>query len=249
MNKQEVELIIFNVTQNGQDTVFLKIYGDGTITRGGMGRLPKTKTSAMSQFGNAQFLNTLLSKLPENVLAQSLNYEENTPNGAFEYVMAFYAEPYRTDEGIRWTKSTGMRMVVDKDSHNAHPLQPLLLEMVHTALDITNEWYFDSMLLGRYGLRSESLPEKTIVVKPTIEDELHADFDIYLKQLGTSFNSHRVISMARHKTYCNEQRAHRLHLQNRGESFELRFEPLAGAPVLQFATGQPDENNPWWRRW
>jgi hypothetical protein len=78
MNKQEVELIIFNVTQNGQDTVFLKIYGDGTITRGGMGRLPKTKTSAMSQFGNAQFLNTLLSKLPENVLAQSLNYEENT---------------------------------------------------------------------------------------------------------------------------------------------------------------------------
>jgi hypothetical protein len=88
-----------------------------------------------------------------------------------------------------------------------------------------------------------------MMVKQTIEDELNADFDIYLIQLGTSFNSHRVISMARHKTYCNEQRAHRLHLQNRGESFELRFEPLAGAPVLQFATGQPDENNPWWRRW
>ncbi len=90
MRKEEVELIILNVSADGEDAISMKFYKNGTTCRFGVGGLPQIGVSGMSCFENTDLFNQLIEKVPETVLERPVSYEEETPNGYLEYVMAFY---------------------------------------------------------------------------------------------------------------------------------------------------------------
>ena len=107
MKKEEVELIIFKVTVDGKEALNMKIYKNGTTCRHGVGGLPELGISGMSFFNNSNFFDPLIAKVPDHLLEKPMNYEEQTPNGYLEYVIAFYGASKNGDTGERadWAKS------------------------------------------------------------------------------------------------------------------------------------------------
>ena len=107
MKKEEVELIIFKVTVDGKEALNMKIYKNGTTCRHGVGGLPELGISGMSFFNNSNFFDPLIAKVPDHLLEKPMNYEEQTPNGNLEYVIAFYGASKNGDTGERadWAKS------------------------------------------------------------------------------------------------------------------------------------------------
>lgn len=89
MTKEEVELIIFKISANGQDAINMKFYKNGTICRYGVGGLPQLGIAVMSFVYDTRYFLPLIEKVPDEILNQPLNYEEQTPNGYLEYVIAF----------------------------------------------------------------------------------------------------------------------------------------------------------------
>ena len=161
MTKDEVELIIFKVTADGQEAFNMKIYKNGTTCRHGVGGLPQLGISGMSFFNNSNFFDPLIAKVPDNLLERPMNYEEETPNGYLEYVVAFYGVSKNGDTGERadWAKSTGIRAKLDHQSNFRDPIMGFLDGLTLDAAEITNEWYFDIIMFAKYKMQSSTMPK------------------------------------------------------------------------------------------
>jgi hypothetical protein len=246
MTKNEVELIIFKVAANGQDAINMKIYKNGTTCRYGVGGLPQLGISGMSFFKDARFFDTLIAKVPDEALENPLMYEEETPNGVLEYVIAFYGVSKNGDTGERadWTKSTGIRVKLDQQSSFRHPIMGLLDGLTMDAAELTNEWYFDVMINSRYRALSSTLPKETIIALPKTEKEIQHDFENYINQMMTSARNWSMKDFDKNKTYEREGRTYRGLIQQDPTSFEINFIPADG----NSGSGQT-EKKPWWKVW
>jgi hypothetical protein len=146
MRKKEVELLIFKVTADGHEAINMKIYKNGTTCRYGVCGLPQLGISGMSFFNDARFFDPLIAKVPDEVFEKPIMYEEETPNGYLEYVIAFYGASKNGDTGERadWEKSTGIRLKLDQQSNFRHPIMGLVDGLTMDAAELTNEWYLTS---------------------------------------------------------------------------------------------------------
>lgn len=256
MTKEEVELIIFKVTADGQDAINMKIYKNGTTCRNGVGGIPQLGISGMSLFHDSRFFDPLMAKLPDGVLEHPLNYEEETPNGYLEYVMAFYGESKNgnTGEGADWAKSTGIRIRLDHQSSFRHPLLALMDALIMEAAELTNEWYFDVIMHAKYKAVSSTLPKETIITQPKTDKEIHKDFENYINQMMSNPKNWQMTDFDKNKTYeingftCNAK------ILQYGKSFSIGFTPLdsnteANQLDESIESSQPEAKNPWWKVW
>lgn len=203
MTKEEIELIIFKVSADGQDAINMKIYKNGTTCRYGVGGLPQLGISAMSFIYDTKYFAPLIDKVPDEILSKPLNYEEPTPNGYLEYVIAFYgvSENGDTGERAKWTKSTGVRVKLDQQSSFNHPIIGLLDGLIMEAAQLTNDWYFDSVMQIVYNAKSSTLPKETILSCPKTEKEIKADFENYVSQMLQSARKWDMRKYVENKTY------------------------------------------------
>jgi hypothetical protein len=244
MTKNEVELIIFKVTADGQEAINMKIYKNGTTCRHGVGGLPQVGISAMSFFNDSRFFDPLIAKVPEEVFEKPLMYEEETPNGYLEYVIAFYGVSKNGDTGERadWTKSTGIRVKLDQQSTFNHPIMGLLDGLTMDAAELTNEWYFDIIINSKYQALSSTVPKETIIGQPKTDKEIHNDYESYINQMLTSARGWSMANFDKNKTYEREGKSYTALIQESKESFSINFIPLDNN------INQAD-NKPWWKLW
>ncbi|SDH45098.1 hypothetical protein [Chitinophaga filiformis] len=244
MTKQEVELIIFKVSAEGQDAIHMKIYKNGTTCRYGVGGLPQLGISGMSFFNSSKFFDAIIAKVPDEVLESPSMYEEETPNGSLEYVIAFYGVSKNGDTGERaeWTKSTGIRLRLDRRTQFRHPMLSLADSLTMDATELTNEWYFDVVLNARYNVLSSTLPQETIITQPKTEAEIHQHFEWYINQMMTSSRKWSMANFGENKTYGREGRSYKGDVQQDDKSFAINFSPLNDSTA-------PADKKPWWKVW
>jgi len=243
MTKEEVELIILKVTADGQEAINMKIYKNGTTCRHGVGGIPQLGISGMSFFNPSNFFGPLMDKVPPQVLEQPINYEEETPNGYLEYVIAFYGVSKNGDTGERadWSKSTGVRVKLDHQSKFNHPIMGVLDGLTMYAAELTNEWYFDIIINAKYKVLSSTIPKQTIIAQPKTEKEINNDFENYINQMMTSARKWSMADFDKNKTYEKEGHSYKGIIQQDDTSFRIDFIDLASNPNT--------EQKPWWKAW
>jgi len=227
MTRQEVELIIFKVSADGQDAINMKIYKNGTTCRYGAGGLPQLGISAMSIFNDARFFDPLIAKVPDEILERPVMYEEETPNGYIEYIVAFYgvSKNGNTGEGADWSKSTGVRIKLAHQSTFNHPIIGFLDGFTLDAAELTNEWYFDVMLNAQYKMLSSMLPKETFIAQPKTEAEIYTHFENYINQMMTSSRKWSMIDFDENKTYERDGQTFVGVIQHDEKSFSVNFIP------------------------
>jgi hypothetical protein len=249
MKKEEVELIIFKITADGQDAINMKIYKNGTTCRYGAGGLPQLGIGMMSFVNDSRFFDPLIEKVPQEILDQPINKEEpETPNGYLEYVIAFYGDSKNGNTGERadWAKSTGVRIKLDQQTQFNHPIMGLLDGLTMEAAELTNELYFDAMMVSKWKVKSSTLPEETIITQPKTEQEIHDSYENYVNQMLQSARAWDMAEYVKNKTYEKAGISHTASINNTGNTFGIDFLPDdSKAKGLQ--NGESNKKKPWWK--
>jgi hypothetical protein len=252
MKKEEVELILFKVMADGQDVIHMKIYKNGTTCRNGAGGLPVLGIGAMSFIHDSKYFDPLIEKVPQEVLDQPINYEEETPNGSLEYVIAFYGVSTNgiTGERANWSKSTGIRVKLDQQSNFNHPIMGLLDGLTMDAAELTNDWYFDVIILSKWGVKSTTLPEETIITQPKTEKGIDEDYEHYVNQMIQSARQWNLKDFIVDKVYEKDGITFKAKITHNKQSFSLNFEPF-GIEGMIFAEmkseEKPSKKKSWWK--
>ena len=232
MKKAEVELIVISLKLNdSQELLYMKFYKTGTIIRYGNGAEPTVSTSGMSFKYRPQFFKTLHSRIPEQLLENPLGYHEPTPNGKIEYVIAFFgvSDNKLTEEEANWTKSTGIRFVLDKQSSYGNEVLSFVDGLAMQAADLTNEWYFDVMMKAHFDMQSPIISKDTVIACPKSSEEKKADYKNYITQIVHANNGNWDIkSLAKDKVYRGADNKQYVPIFNIDQdSFDLNFIPAA----------------------
>jgi hypothetical protein len=257
MKKEDIELIIIKVSANGQDAINMKIYKNGTTCRYGVGGLPQLGIGMISFVGDARYFEPLLMKVPQEILEQSKNKEEPAfPNGYIEYVIVFYGDSKNGDTGERaeWTKSTGIRVKIDQNSNFfSHPIMKVLDGLTMEAAELTNELYFDVMMLAKWNAKSSTIPEQTIINQPKTEAETQQNYANYISQMIGSARKWNMAQFTKNKTYEIEGNQTIAKVNQQGNNFGIRFIPPEMESVdnilmnTQLTDNETKKKKPWWK--
>ncbi|MCC7246958.1 MAG: hypothetical protein IT269_14840 [Saprospiraceae bacterium] len=187
MKKEEIELIILTVNIGGESALYMKIYKDRTLVRSGCGGLPQIPVSAIAFNADPKYWEEAISMIDDEMIARPVNYQEENISTPIEYVMAFYGESSngQTGEQAQWTKSSGIRFVLDFESTFRHPLLVFVDKFILNAVEMTNELYFDIMMIGVYGFRMDGF-EQGFVSAPKTDEEKRAALSHYIGQIAAN---------------------------------------------------------------
>lgn len=186
MNKSEVEQILITVKSGADEALNIKIYKNGTIARRGSGGLPGVAISGMSMTGSSSYFDQLMQSVSQQILDENINHEEPIKTGALEYLVAFYGLSNNDDNGERaeWTKSTGLRFFMDEGTSFRHNLLGFVDGFAIEAMKLTNPWYFDIVIMALDNMKSDALPEETLVDAPEADKEINKAFQSYFAQVS-----------------------------------------------------------------
>ena len=90
MKKGEVDLIMLRVGTTEGDSMRMKIFRDGTITRRGAGGLPPVTIEATSYKWKPEVFAKLIDDLEPLITDDPKECKEETPNEAVRYSVSFF---------------------------------------------------------------------------------------------------------------------------------------------------------------
>ena len=118
--------------------------------------LPEIGIAAMSFTGNSVYFDRLMELMPQQIFDNPINYEDEKINTPLEYIIAFYgvSKNGETGEHAEWTKSTGIRFLIDTNTSFRHPILSFADKFSLDAAELTNPWYFDTIINAVYKLKT-----------------------------------------------------------------------------------------------
>ncbi len=190
MEIKEVELIVFSIKLNDDSLLYMKFYKTGTIIRQGVAAAPPVLSSGIGFNKDEKYFRTLMSLIPGNLLDRPLGHEDKIINDSVEYVIAFFAASDNgfTEEQAHWTKSTGVRFLLDSKSSTRNEVLGFVERFTMQAVALTNEWYFDIMMKGHFDMQSPLLTKNDIITLPKSEEEKERDYQNYIEQSVSKIN-------------------------------------------------------------
>jgi len=236
MNKEEVEEILIMINFGNEEALKMKIYMDGTLCRQGCGGVPVVGIGGMSFTGSALVFEKLMGLLPQEVLNSPVVYEDKQINVPLEYVIAFYGVSKNGQRGehAEWTKSTGIRFLLDSNTTFSHPLIGLIDHFAVAACEFTNSWYFDVIINAIYEFKSSTLPEQTIITMPKTAEEKNKGFQNYLHLIENSPKKWDVFSFAEDKTYTTKDGTKLMPMFSKDEGkYSFRFLPFTEEKISE----------------
>lgn len=230
MKKSQIEMILGKVSVNGEDAINFKVYKDGTTCRFGAGGLPRIGISGMSFFPPDSFFPELHALIPEELLAQPIMYQEQDLSaGTLEYVLAFYGESKNgeTGEQADWNLSTGVRIVLSTQTQFNHDIMRFLDGYMQEVAHRTNSWYFDVMVYSAYDMKSDSLPEQSLVGQPKTREEITQDFGNYVNQIRQNPRGWDIRQFTEGKRYTHKDGGvFTAVIESDAETFRIHFRPV-----------------------
>ncbi|MFK7774809.1 MAG: hypothetical protein AB8F94_21900 [Saprospiraceae bacterium] len=187
MKKDEVELIIVGINLGKEEILKMKIYKDGTLCRRGCGGMPTFSISGMTLEGEKKYWDKLITLIDEKIVETPINYQEESIKNPLEYFIVFYgaSDNGETGERANWTKTSGIRFLLDNDTSFRHPLLGFLDGFAIQSAEVTNEWFFDIVMAAVYDLKPLNL-EGTFVTAPKTEGEKQEALSRYVNQIMTN---------------------------------------------------------------
>jgi hypothetical protein len=223
MDKSEVEYVLITVKSGTEEALNMKIYKNGILARRGCGGLPGVTISGMSFTRDSFYFDRLMQSVSQQILDENINHEEEIKTGSLEYLVAFYGQSANADQGERaeWTKSSALRFFMDEGTSFRHNLLGFADGFAIEAMKLTDSWYFDVMMLGLENMRSDALPEQTLVNAPKTEDALNKDFQSYFEQVSKK----QLPEFIKNKTYSDHHgKTYMMALEIEGQSISYKFE-------------------------
>lgn len=184
MIKEEVELMIVGVNMGKEQILNMKIYKDGTLCRSGCGGMPTFAISGMTVEGSKEYWEKLIPLVDEKIVENPINYQDEKITSPLEYFIAFFgvSDNGETGERANWTKTSGIRFLLDNNTSFRHPLLGFLDGFAIKAAEVTNDWFFDVVMTAVYGLKPVNL-ENTFVTVPKTEGERQEALSRYVNQI------------------------------------------------------------------
>lgn len=226
MDKSEVEYVLITVKSGAEEALNIKIYKNGILARRGCGGLPGVTVSGMSFTGNSGYFDQVMKSVSQQILDQNVNHEEEIKTGSLEYLVAFYGDSSNGDSGERaeWTKSSGLRFFMDEGTSLRHNLLGFVDGLAIEAMKLTDSWYFDIMMMALENMRSDALPEQTLVSAPKTAAALEKDFQSYFEQVSKK----ELPSFGRDKIYKDHQgQQQAIVITIEGQAINYKFEVTA----------------------
>jgi hypothetical protein len=227
MDKSEVEYVLITVKSGTEEALNIKVYKNGILARRGCGGLPGVTISGMSFTGESSYFDRLMQNVSQQILDENINHEEEIKTGSLEYLVAFYGVSANGDQGERadWTKSTGLRFFMDEGTSFRHNLLGFADGFAIEAMKLTNSWYFDVVMLALENMRSDALPEQTLVNAPKTKEGLDKDFQSYFEQVSKK----ELPEFIKDKTYTDHHgKGHIMALEIEGQAISYKFGAQAG---------------------
>jgi len=223
MNKSEVEYVLITVKSGLEEALNIKVYKNGILARRGCGGLPGVAISGMSFTGGPAYFDKLMQSVSQQILDENINHEEEIKTGSLEYLVAFYGQSANGDQGERaeWTQSSALRFFMDESTSFRHNLLGFVDGFAIEAMKLTDSWYFDIVMWALENMKSDALPEKTLVNAGKTKEALDKDFQSYFEQV----NKKELPSFLKDKVYTDsEGQPNLMKLQIEGQSISYQFE-------------------------
>jgi hypothetical protein len=249
MKKKEVELILIIVKSAESEALNMKIYKNGIICRRGCGGLPEIGISAMSFTDSSTTFDKLIDLVPEEILEKPISYLQEQIENPLEYLIAFYgvSKNGETGERAEWTKSTGIRLLIDTNTTFKHPILSFVDSFSLDAAELSNSWYFDIMINVVYKLKSTTLPQ-TILATPKTDKEIQNDFENYVTQIRFSSRQWDLASFAKGKIYSGSNNIRvKPNMTQKGDVFNINFTAIENE--LSAEITQNNAKKKWWKAW
>jgi hypothetical protein len=180
----EVELMITGVNLGKEQILNMKIYKDGTLCRSGCGGMPTFAITGMTLEGNKEYWEKLITLVDESIVENPINYQEEKITTPLEYFIAFFgvSDNGETGERANWTKTSGVRFLLDNNTTFNHPILGFLDGFVIKAAEVTNGWFFDIVMTAVFDLKPVTL-ENTFVTAPKTNEEKQEALSRYVNQI------------------------------------------------------------------
>ena len=249
MTKEEVEQILIIVKSGQSEALNMKIYKNGIICRHGCGGLPQIGISGMSFTDSPETFDKLMEVVPQQILDNPINYQDEKINTPLEYIIAFYGVSSNGEAGehAEWTKSTGIRLLIDTQTTFRHPVLSFSGTFSIDAMEKTNSLYFDVVINAVYKLKSTTLPQ-TILALPKTQKEIQNDFENYVNQMTYSARKWDLTTLAKDKIYSDgNERQFLPNITKIENAYNFQFIPVDGQlPDENVTTETPKK---WWKLW
>lgn len=247
MKAEEVELILIQMASDGEQTLAMKFYKDGTTIRQGSGTKPHVRISAMSKFDDSIYFDRLMDWVTKDILEEPIILDQDTRYGYKEYVVIFFGESKNGihGEGAKWNKATGHKVTLSHMTNLIHPIMDFFNNITNDAIRLTNEWYLDAAILARHDLVSSSMPGGTYITKPRLKDDIDTDYEICITQIAATAEGGDITEFLKNKTYTKGGKEFKALLHQTERVREIQFEfigPAKGAPLSTHQVKKP-----WWR--
>jgi hypothetical protein len=250
MTKEEVEQILIIVKSGQSEALNMKIYKNGIICRHGCGGIPQIGISGMSFTDNSETFDKLMEVVPQQILDNPTNYQDEKINIPLEYIIAFYgvSSNGETGEDAEWTKSTGIRLLIDTKTAFRHPILSFSDTFSMDAMEKTNSLYFDVIINAVYKFKATTLPPQTMIALPKTHKEIQKDFENYINQMSNSPRKWDLIALSKDKIYSDgNERQFLPNITKIGDAYSFQFIPVDGQlPDQNVATETPKK---WWKLW
>ena len=241
MDKSEVEQILIRVKLGEEEVLNMKVYKNGIVCRQGCGGVPQVGIGGMSFTNDSTVFDKLLSYVSQEMLNNPIDYQEENIDETLEYLIAFYGVSKNDDNGEKaeWTKSTGVRFLLDSKTNFRHPMMAFIDNFSVEAADLTNPWYFDIIIQAMYGFVSNTFPHDTMVTVPNTLEKKQEGFRNYVGQIENSLRKWDIFSFANGKTYFTKEGIElKPTFSRQGDNINFHFVPIN-------TTAQEDNKNLW----
>ncbi len=196
-------MIALSIKVGGLETIQIKAYRDGTITRIGAGSMPPIPIAAASHLPEHAIMQRLLEKVPDALVRNDIEFKEDVIEKELVYEVQFFSQPQNgwAGEQTIWGAKRIIRFELDLNTSFRSKVFAFVDSLIKDAIGLSNTWYFDALVMAIFEKRSNKLPQQTMIVKPENIEDLTPEFGNFLAQMLHSQRRWNFMSFPVGKTY------------------------------------------------
>jgi hypothetical protein len=185
MRKTDIGMIALSMKVGDLETIQIKSYRDGTLSRIGAGGMPPIPIAAVSHYPQHTIFHRLLEKIPQALLAADVSYADSEINRMVSYELRLFGKPQNGWMGDKtiWGIERSISFKIDISTHFRSKVLAFVDGLIKDGIGLSNDWYFDALVMAIFGKKSNRLPVQTMVIKPEGDLDLKPEFGNFLSQM------------------------------------------------------------------